>query len=137
MSKFKECYLAEFLYPCVTYVIRRLGLSISPEELYFMEGEDYTEGSTDLTVGDILVYISDDNDRWCDVILKFTDRGPVTTRQHQGKHFCVYEGKGFISDLTFYRDNDTPFLRQMPLSERKKLPKKVIRYSCLMRKNQD
>lgn len=131
MSKLKDVFLLDFLYPCATYVVKRLGIDMSPKDLYQTTGKEYDGNPESLSVGDVLVWNYRKDSPTLDVVMQMTDRGPITSRKIQGKHLGVYEGDGLVSDLTFYEDPPIPFIRQIPLEEIKSRPLEVISYDTL------
>ena len=44
------------MYPCATYVVKRLGIDMSPVDLYDFPGEIFEEGATVLHSGDVLIW---------------------------------------------------------------------------------
>ncbi|MFV0347709.1 MAG: hypothetical protein ACK5JO_03905 [Halodesulfovibrio sp.] len=125
----KNLFLIEFAYPCVAYVIKRLGLSVDIERILAMRGERYSS-TTPLMDGDIVVWERSDGPHVSDATLTFSQRGPITTRLHLGRHFGVYEGEGLVSDLTFDGDTYYPRIRLMLLADHP-FPKEVIRKEAI------
>jgi len=124
-SPLKEVMLEEFGYPCVSYAIRRAGLSCSIDDIREKKGSPYS-GSSDLDIGDILVWKSSSDSGQSDAVLSMTDRGPVTTRIQMGVHYGVYEGDDFASDTCFDSENYFPRIRLMKISDGAP-PKEVIK----------
>lgn len=110
-------FLADFAYPCVAYVIRRLGIEIDTEDLLMCHGEKYTP-ATVFDVGDIIIWERSDGPNVSDATLTIGEFGPVTTKLYLGRHFGVYEGHGLVSDTTFDGDTYSPRIRLMRLSDR-------------------
>lgn len=132
MPKLKDCFFEEFLYPCATYVVKRLGLAISPVSLYAYPAEKFEDdGSTTLFKGDVLIWDWNEDTPPTDVVLGMSDQGPITYKKKYGRHFGVYEGNDIVSDITFYGDSVTPFIRQMYLYNKKTNPVEIIRYDTL------
>ena len=119
----KNVYLENFAYPCVAYVIERLGLSCSIKELFNIEGSPYSN-SVELEVGDIVVWVR--SDEFSEATLTMKECSPVSTKINLNKHFGVYEGNGLVSDITFDSNNFYPRIRLMPLTERQ-FPQRYIR----------
>lgn len=131
MSELKSCWLPEFVYPCATYVVKRLGIDMSPIDLYDFPGEKFEEGVTVLHPGDVLIWDWRKDSPATDVVLGMSEKGPITSKQKYGRHFGVYEGNDIVSDITFYGDSTTPFIRQMFLDDKKTNPVEFIRYNTL------
>ena len=121
----KPVYLEDFAYPCVAYVIRRTGFEGSVEQLMALIGERHT-ASTELVVGDVLVWERREGSQITDATLTIGEHGPITTKLCVGRHFGVYEGHGLVSDTTFDDGTYFPRIRLMPLSEHP-APRKILR----------
>jgi len=128
-SPLKEVMLKEFGYPCVNYVILRTGLSCSVDDILEKKGSPYS-GSSDLDIGDILVWKRPSDSGQSDAVLSMTDRGPVTTRIQMGVHYGVYEGDDFVSDTCFDSENYFPRIRLMKISDGA-TPKEVIKTATM------
>lgn len=132
MSELKDVFLSDFLYPCATYVVKRLGLSMSPISLYAFPAEKLKEDElSNLQIGDVVIWDWRKNEPPSEVVLSISNKGPVTSKQYRGRHYGVYEGNGIVSDITFYGDSTTPCIRQMYLHDKKTDPVEVIRYTTL------
>jgi hypothetical protein len=130
MSSLKSVFLADFAYPCVAYIIQRLGLSHDIEAILLIHGERYN-ATTTLEIGDVLVWERSDSLTISDATLTIGKHGPVTTKLRLGRHFGVYEGNGLVSDITFDGDTYYPRIRLMPLSEHP-VPRIVLRHNMLV-----
>lgn len=132
MSKLENCFLRDFMYPCATYVVQRLGLERDPITLFEMEATPYDKNTMMLYTGDILIWDQQKDVPPNSVVLRMSDKGPITSKQIRGRHMAVYEGNGIISELIFYDDAITPSIRQMYLYDKKYDPVEIIRYSSLI-----
>lgn len=122
-------YLANFAYPCVSYVIQRLGLPHDIERILACRGESYS-ASTKLNAGDIIIWERKDGPHISDATLTIGERGPITTKLRLGIHFGVYEGDGMVSDVTFDGDTYYPRIRLMGLHHHP-TPKEILRKETL------
>lgn len=125
----KDVFLADFGYPCIAYVIRRLGIECNIAHLLSLNGERYTS-STVLKIADIIIWERAEGTETSDATLSIGKFGPVTTKLFLGRHFGVYEGHGLVSDTTFDGDTYFPRIRLMPLSECP-VPQKFLRLDTL------
>lgn len=132
MAKLENCFLRDFMYPCATYVVHRLGLERDPITLFEMEATPYDKNTMMLYTGDILIWDRQKDDSPNSVVLRMSDKGPITSKQIRGRHMAVYEGDGMVSELIFYDDAITPSIRQMYLYDKKYDPVEIIRYSSLV-----
>lgn len=132
MSELKDVFLSDFLYPCATYVVKRLGLNISPISLYAYPAEKFEEDKlTTLQKGDVLIWDWNVDTPPTEVVLGMSEQGPITYKKKYGRHFGVYEGNDIVSDITFYGDSVMPFIRQMYIYNKKTSPVEFISYSTL------
>jgi hypothetical protein len=103
-------YLSEFVYPCITYVLRRKNIVQPPENL--MTGEGWHILKFDLEhveVGDIVCWNS--TPRTFDATLEIVKGIPISRRTTYDRHFGVYEGDKLISDLTTTNNEIVPRIR--------------------------
>lgn len=121
----KTVYLEDFAYPCVAYVLRRTGATLSVDQFLALHGEKYIS-LADLEVGDVVAWDARGGTEVTDATLTIGEHGPITTKLHLGRHFGVYEGDGLVSDATFDGDTYFPRIRLMPMSEHP-APRKVLR----------
>lgn len=121
----KDIYLENFAYPCVSYVKMRTGSCCSIEQLLSMPCNRYT-ATTILEKGDVVVWRHNMDIKITDVMLTIGEHGVITTKARFDRHFGVYEGGGFVSDLTFDNDNHHPRIRLMQMSEHP-TPREFIR----------
>lgn len=120
-----EVRLTAFLFPCVTYVLERVGVDQSPEE--FMRGIGWklsTFTRKDVQVGDIVCWNKDQY--LTDVTLEIVGGVPVSERIVINNHYGVYEGNGLVSDLTINGDNYAPRIRVMSV-DRSRTPDFIVR----------
>lgn len=125
----EEVYLEEFMYPCVLYAKRRVGILMSLQDIYSLEGLPY-ENTNQLSVGDIVVWERFEEED-TDMTLSMGGRGPITTKVALGRHFAVYEGDGMVSDICFDAEHYFPRIRLTLLEERKR-PKNIIKYTMVL-----
>ena len=126
----ESVFLEDFAYPCVAYVIRRLGLEQEIKQLFVATGEEYSS-TTNLIPGDIIIWEYSSGITEGNVTLTMGTRGPITTKFFLGRHFGVYEGDGLVSDLTFNKDDYQPHIRLMSLLEHPR-PERFLRLTTLI-----
>ena len=125
----KRVYLSDFAYPCVAYVIRRLGLRHNVEEILDRKGSQYIKGEL-LKPGDVVIWERVSGSEITDATLVIDKHGPVTTKLHLGKHYGVYEGNGLVSDLCFDGNTYFPRIRLMRLNDHP-APREILPLECL------
>lgn len=120
-----DTYMQDYAYPCITYVIRRLGIiGYSAEAIARIPGMRYDSGKS-LAKGDILVWKSDS---------KETSLHPLTVAGNKivsvpiitNVRFAVYEGEDIVSDCVIV-SGYIPTIRMYKLSSCKEDPTYIIR----------
>lgn len=121
----KDVCLLDFAYPCVAYVIRRLGIDATVDRVMSLTTEPYAP-SVDLNVGDVVIWDYKHDTKVTDAVITMGKYGPITTRLAFTAHFGVYEGNGLVSDITYDDCSHFPCIRLMPLHGRG-MPQRVLR----------
>ena len=109
MPELKNVELTDFKFPCVTYILRRSGLKMSPEEFVSAPWKFKPFDESVAEIGDIVCW--QNGGFQTDVTLKMSEGIPVTTSICCDYHYAIYEGNGLISDLTIDGNNYAPRIR--------------------------
>lgn len=108
----KDVELTEFMYPCITYVLRRTGLDerYNPQDLIDpTKWERYPFDESIASPGDIVCW--DNNSVRTDCTLTMTNGTPISTPITIKEHFGVYEGYPLVSDLVVDGEDYAPRIR--------------------------
>ena len=117
-----KVHLEEFMYPCAHYALQRTGMPGSISELLSTFGSEYNEAT--VRPGDIVMWENEPTHE--EVATTILDSGLVITSQAtKDRHYGVYEGGGYVSDLAFDKHSDIPKIRVRELSELRE-PSRVI-----------
>ena len=96
-----------FAYPCAWYAIQRAGLQVSPQDLMEKDATPFNQVAS-LKVGDILIHQTDSYPFKSTGGMEIGKRGVVSRKVIHGRHFAVYEGNGYVSDVTHSDDKYYP-----------------------------
>lgn len=125
----KDVTLEEFIYPCVYYCIKRTGANMVPTEVLALPRNKFDQWDK-RREGDIIIWHSFSKNSWKEMTVSLrSSLGVITTRFKDSFHFGVYEGGGFVSDLTTVKN--VPTLRITPVEDWI-LPKEFIRKELLV-----
>jgi hypothetical protein len=130
----KSVDLTEFAYPCITFIIKRCGLSLSIKEILETPIEKY-ETFTKLAIGDILIWdnVTPPEPDLMTLIFDSTV-GVITSSVDLSKHFGVYEGNGLVSDVVHDSNTYYPHIRVMTIDDHSNMPSSYIKLKTLRRK---
>lgn len=107
--------LIQLAYPCAVYVLARLDVDAHVNDLMNCSYIQY-DSIDDINRGDILVWEYHDR-MYEDTVLAIDVCGPVNKEILRNKHFALYEGNGFISDIVVWQTSDIPHIRMRKLDE--------------------
>ena len=117
-----KVHLEEFMYPCAHYALQRTGMQGSISELLSTFGSEYSEAT--VQHGDIVMWENEPTHEEVSTTILANGR-VITSQATKDRHYGVYEGGGYVSDLAFDTHSDIPKIRVRELSELRE-PSRVI-----------
>jgi len=116
-------------FPCIQYALRRIGLH--EIKAFYPLPDNFIKNAfnkDDLRIGDIVVW--ERSSSTVDFTLTMCNNIPITSELTFGVHAAVYEGNGFISDISFSGESVFPYIRIRLLKDISK-PMWIYRYTLL------
>lgn len=111
IQQLKDVHLEEFIWPCLTYVMRRTGFKGTIKQFLELPRYDIPE---DIPIGAVLWWNNTEKEKNWQVTIE--NNVVLETYTYNRGHFIVYEGNGLVSDLGF-KENEIPYIRFRKLKE--------------------
>lgn len=112
MTMLYDVDITDLYWDCAEYALRRTGSLLTLDTLLYSEGNKLRSWG-ELQVGDILCWFVPEVAHY-HLPLQIKDRTLIAPSMSVARHFGVYEGDCYVSDLTFVKD--CPILRMREFS---------------------
>lgn len=120
----KDCCLAAFIYPCLTYAMLRTGAGdhMTISEFETLQRHPVPDDNKDIPEGAILYWANSEGYHGWQLTIK--DKIVLETGTYNRGHYAVYEGNGTISDLAW--NGDVPYIRMRKLCDLSRPDKMIL-----------